>query len=383
MIPYGKQDINQNDIDAVLEALKSDFITQGPRIPTFEKSLTDYTGAKHGVAVSSATAALHIACHALGVEKGDIVWTSPVTFVASANCARYCGADVDFVDIDPATYNMSVKRLKRKLIEAKSIGRLPKVVIPVHLTGQSCEMEEIAQLAEDYNFKVIEDASHAVGGKYKSAPVGNCAYSDITVFSFHPVKIITTAEGGISMTNDDELAERMALVRSHGVTRDENLMKEESHGPWYYQQIDLGFNYRLTDIQAALGTSQMQRIDEFIKIRNDLAYRYDQLLADVAVVTPVQHTDCYSARHLYVIKLEDEGKHRQVFEYMRKNGVGVNLHYIPIHLQPYYKRLGFNPGDYPAAEDYYARAISLPLYTKLTHDEQDQVVATLKAALSA
>lgn len=382
MIPYGKQDINQDDIDAVLEALKSDFITQGPRVPAFEKTLADYTGAKHGVAVSSATAALHIACHALGIEKGDIVWTSPVTFVASANCARYCGADVDFVDIDPATNNMSVARLKRKLIEAKSIGKLPKVVIPVHLTGQSCEMEEIAKLAKDYDFKVIEDASHAVGGKYKGVPVGNCAYSDITVFSFHPVKIITTAEGGIAMTNDDQLAQKMMLYRSHGVTRDESLMDEESHGPWYYQQIDLGFNYRLTDIQAALGTSQMKRIDEFINVRNDLAHRYDQLLAELPVIIPVQHSDCYSARHLYVIKVEDQTKHRHVFEYMRENGIGVNLHYIPVHLQPYYKKLGFNEGDFPTAEDYYSRAISIPLYTKLTQDEQDQVVATLKAAIS-
>lgn len=383
MIPYGKQDINQDDIDAVIDALKSDFITQGPRIPEFEKSLTDYTGTKHGVAVSSATAALHIACHALGVEKGDIVWTSPVTFVASANCARYCGADVDFVDIDPVTYNMSVTRLERKLIEAKAIGRLPKVVIPVHLTGQSCEMEAISKLANDYNFKVIEDASHAVGGKYQDAPVGNCEYSDITVFSFHPVKIITTAEGGIAMTNDGALAQKMQLARSHGVTRDEELMSEPSHGSWYYQQIDLGFNYRLTDIQAALGTSQMKRIDEFIKIRNDLAYRYDQLLADVPVITPVQHKDCYPARHLYVVKVEDKAKHRQVFEYLRNKNIGVNLHYIPVHLQPYYRKLGFNEGDFPASEDYYARAISIPLYTSLTHQEQDLIVATLKAALAA
>ena len=383
MIPYGKQDINQDDIDAVVETLTSDFITQGPKIPEFEKSVTDYTGTKHAVAVSSATAALHISCHALGVTKGDIVWTSPVTFVASANCARYCGAEVDFVDIDKTTYNMSVTRLERKLIEAKAIGRLPKVVIPVHLTGQSCEMEPIAKLAKDYNFKIIEDASHAIGGKYKGEPVGNCAYSDICVFSFHPVKIITTAEGGMATTNDDDLAKKLALARSHGITRDENLMTEPSHGPWYYQQIELGYNYRLTDIQAALGTSQMKRINEFVKTRNELAKRYDQLLSSLPIITPQQHDDCYSSRHLYVIKLDGELNHKAVFEKMRELGIGVNLHYIPVHLQPYYAKMGFNKGDYPASEDYYAHAISIPLYAKLTHEEQDQVVEALKQAISA
>jgi len=383
MIPYGKQDINQDDIDAVVETLTSDFITQGPKIPEFEKSVTDYTGTKHAVAVSSATAALHISCHALGVTKGDIVWTSPVTFVASANCARYCGAEVDFVDIDKTTYNMSVTRLERKLIEAKAIGRLPKVVIPVHLTGQSCEMEPIAKLAKDYNFKIIVDASHAIGGKYKGEPVGNCAYSDICVFSFHPVKIITTAEGGMATTNDDDLAKKLALARSHGITRDENLMTEPSHGPWYYQQIELGYNYRLTDIQAALGTSQMKRINEFVKTRNELAKRYDQLLSSLPIITPQQHDDCYSSRHLYVIKLDGELNHKAVFEKMRELGIGVNLHYIPVHLQPYYAKMGFNKGDYPASEDYYAHAISIPLYAKLTHEEQDQVVEALKQAISA
>ncbi len=383
MIPYGKQDINQDDIDAVVDALTSNFITQGPKVPEFEKTITDYTGVRHAVAVSSATAALHIACQALGVTKGDIVWTSPVTFVASANCALYCGAEVDFVDIDKTTYNMSVTRLERKLIEAKAIGRLPKVVIPVHLTGQSCEMEQIAKLAKDYDFKIIEDASHAIGGKYKEAPVGTCTFSDITVFSFHPVKIVTTAEGGVATTNDNELAQKLSLLRSHGITRDETLMTEESHGPWYYQQIDLGFNYRLTDIQAALGVSQMKRIDDFVKTRNKLADRYDDLLSELPLTTPKQHVDCYSARHLYVITLLDEHKHKDVFEKMREMGIGVNLHYIPVHLQPYYAKMGFKKGDFPASEDYYNRAISIPLFAALTEAEQDQVAQALKTALAS
>ncbi|MDG1857561.1 MAG: UDP-4-amino-4,6-dideoxy-N-acetyl-beta-L-altrosamine transaminase [Emcibacteraceae bacterium] len=382
IIPYGKQDINQDDIDAVIDVLKSDFVTQGPKVPEFEKSLTDYTGAKHAVAVNSGTSALHIACMALGVTKGDIVWTSPITFVASANCALYCGAQVDFVDIDETSYNMSVHKLSRKLIEAKSIGRLPKVIIPVHLCGQSCDMAAIAELAEKYNFKIIEDASHAIGGKYKDGPIGSCEYSDITVFSFHPVKIITTAEGGACMTNDDALASKMNLARSHGVTRDENLMKGETDGPWYYEQIDLGYNYRMTDIQAALGTSQMKRINEFVKVRNDLAARYDQELLNLPVITPHQQDDCHSARHLYVIKLQGGQNHRVIFEKLRELGIGVNLHYIPVHLQPYYEKIGFKKGDFPKAENYYQTAISIPLFTKLTHDEQDTVLEALKTALS-
>jgi len=381
MIPYGKQDINQEDIDAVIEVLKSDFITQGPRVPEFEQSLTDYTGAKYAIAANSATSALHLACLALDVGKGDIVWTSPVTFVASANCALYSGADVDFVDIDPKTYNMSPEKLEEKLVKAKLTGTLPKVVIPVHLCGQSCEMDRIKKLAEQYGFKIIEDASHAVGGKYKGTPIGNCKYSDITIFSFHPVKIITTAEGGMAMTNDAGLAEKMMLYRSHGITRDPDRMTEESHGPWYYQQIELGYNYRLTDLQAALGTSQMKRIDQFIKIRNDLADRYDDLLSNQRLSIPKQHRDCYSARHLYVITLHDQNMHKTVFEKMRSSGIGVNLHYIPVHLQPYYKKRGFNDGDFPISEDYYSRAISLPLYTKLTHAEQDQVINALLQAV--
>ncbi|MCP5381205.1 MAG: UDP-4-amino-4,6-dideoxy-N-acetyl-beta-L-altrosamine transaminase [Kordiimonadaceae bacterium] len=381
MIPYGKQDINQEDVDAVIEVLKSDFITQGPHVPEFEQSMTDYTSAAYAVAANSATSALHIACLALGVGKGDKVWTSPITFVASANCALYCGADVDFVDIDPTTYNMSPESLEEKLIKANLNGTLPKLVIPVHLCGQSCEMARIKALSDQYGFKIIEDASHAVGGKYKDEPIGNCKYSDITIFSFHPVKIITTAEGGMAMTNDAGLAQKMMLFRSHGITRDPALMTEESHGPWYYQQIELGYNYRLTDIQAALGTSQMKRIDEFIKIRNELADRYDDLLANQRLSIPKQHCDSYSARHLYVINLHDTKNHKTVFEKMRTSGIGVNLHYIPVHLQPYYKKRGFNEGDFPVSENYYSRAISLPLYTRLTLAEQDQVINALLDAL--
>ncbi|WP_420833189.1 UDP-4-amino-4,6-dideoxy-N-acetyl-beta-L-altrosamine transaminase [Pseudemcibacter aquimaris] len=381
MIPYGKQDINDDDINAVIDVLKSDFVTQGPKVPEFEQSLKYYTGASYAVAVNSGTSALHIACQALEVGKGDIVWTSPITFAASSNAALYLGADVDFVDIDETSYNISIDRLNRKLIEAKSIGRLPKVVIPVHLCGQSCDMAAISELAEKYDFKIIEDASHAIGGKYKNEPIGNSTYSDITVFSFHPVKIVTTAEGGACMTNDENLAKKMELLRSHGITRDENLMQGDSHGPWYYQQIDLGYNYRMTDIQAALGTSQMKRIDDFVKKRNQLAARYDRLLLSEDVTIPLQHDDCYSARHLYIIKLKDGYDHRKIFEKMRDGGIGVNLHYIPVHLQPYYQNLGFNQGDFPAAEDYYSKAITLPLYPTLSEDDQDHVVETLLNAL--
>lgn len=385
MIPYGKQDINADDIDAVIKVLKSDYITQGPMVPAFEDAVKAHVSAKHALAVNSATSALHIACLALDVGKGDIVWTSPISFVASSNCALYCGGDVDFVDIDPQTYNMSVVKLEEKLLSAEKTGQLPKVVIPVHLCGQPCDMERIALLANKYNFKIIEDASHAIGGKYKDQPVGNCQYSDITVFSFHPVKIITTAEGGMMLTNDDKLAMKMNLLRSHGITKEEHLLKEASHGPWYYQQIELGFNYRMTDIQAALGLSQMKRLDEFIDIRQSLAKRYDELLEPLPVITPYQIADSSSARHLYVIKIDPQktlNSHREIFESMREGGIGVNLHYIPIHLQPYYQNLGFKEGDYPIAEEYYSTAVSIPLYTQLSHVQQDQIIAALKDAIN-
>lgn len=383
IIPYGRQDISEADIQAVVDVLRSDFLTQGPAVPAFEKAVADYCGAQHAVAVNSATSALHIACLALGVGPGDWVWTSPNTFVASANCALYCGAQVDFVDIDPHTYNMSIECLAEKLVQAEKLDCLPKVVIPIHLCGQACDMLGIHSLSQRYGFKIIEDASHAIGGKYRGEPIGNCSYSDITIFSFHPVKIITTAEGGMAMTNDSQLAKRMQLLRSHGITRDVNEMTHAPDGPWYYQQIDLGFNYRMTDLQAALGLSQMQRLDEFVTKRHSVAKRYDQILTDFPVSMPLQHADSYSGLHLYIIrlKLEEISKtHRQVFEALRAAGIGVNLHYIPVYRQPYYVGLGFKAGYCPEAERYYGEAISLPMYPGLTETQQDKVLAVLHQA---
>ncbi|MGF1730509.1 UDP-4-amino-4,6-dideoxy-N-acetyl-beta-L-altrosamine transaminase [Photobacterium kasasachensis] len=385
MIPYGRQEITQQDIDAVVDVLKSDFLTQGPKVPEFETSLTCYTGAKHALAVNSATSALHIACLALGLGQDDLLWTTPITFVASANCGLYCGAKVDFVDIDPTTYNMCPAKLEEKLITARAEGKLPKVVIPVHLCGQPCDMKAIHALSKEYGFKIIEDASHAVGGRYDDKPVGSCEYSDITVFSFHPVKIVTTAEGGVALTNDDMLAEKMGLYRSHGVTRDPNLMVGESHGGWYYQQVELGYNYRMTELQAALGVSQMQRLDEFVSARHQLAERYNQKLTDLPVITPYQLDNTYSGLHLYVIRLrldEINKSHQQVFDELRANGIGVNLHYIPIHTQPYYKDMGFNDGDFPLAETYYSEAISLPMFHTMSIEQQDTVVDTLEKVLA-
>ncbi|MBL8993525.1 MAG: UDP-4-amino-4,6-dideoxy-N-acetyl-beta-L-altrosamine transaminase, partial [Spirochaetia bacterium] len=333
-------DITDEDIRSVVEVLRSDFLTQGPQVEKFEAALRATTGAGYAVAVANATAALHLSCLALGIGPGDEVWTSPNTFVASANCARYCGACVDFVDIDPRTYNLSVPALEKKL---KS-GRIPKALIPVHFAGQSCDMESVAALAKQYGFFVIEDASHAVGGKYKGRPIGSCDYSDLAVFSFHPVKIVTTGEGGAVLCNDHKLADRVALLRSHGITRDADLMTEPSHGPWYYQQMELGWNYRLTDIQAALGASQLRRLQAYIERRHELAERYDRLLADLPVSIPYRTREARSAFHLYAIRLElkkIKPTHRQVFESLRENGIGVQLHYIPVHLQPDYKRLGF------------------------------------------
>lgn len=385
MIPYGRQDITQADIDAVVAVLQSDFLTQGPQVPAFEQAVAQKVGAQHAVAVNSATSALHIACLALGLGPGDWLWTSPITFVASANCALYCGAQVDFVDIDPRTYNLDPVALEAKLVEAERAGRLPKVVMPVHLCGQPCDLEAIHALAQRYGFKVIEDASHAIGGRYKGEYVGNCQYSDITVFSFHPVKIITTAEGGMAMTNDDALAARMALLRSHGVTRDPALMTHAPDGPWYYQQIDLGFNYRMTELQAALGVSQMQRLDDYVGRRHQLAERYDALLADLPITTPWQHPDGYSGLHLYVVRLcQDEigATHRQVFDELRRQGIGVNLHYIPVHTQPHYQAMGFKVGDFPQAERYYREVISLPMFQTLTFAQQDEVIHTLQKAVA-
>jgi len=385
MIPYGKQEIIQQDIDAVVDVLQSDFLTQGPQVPLFEKAIKDAVNADYAFAVNSATSALHIACLALGVGKGDVVWTTPITFVASANCALYCGADIDFVDIDPQTYNLSSELLEQKLKHAKQNSLpLPKVVIPVHLCGQPCEMEQIHQLSKEYGFRIIEDASHAIGGKYQGNPIGNCEYSDITVFSFHPVKIVTTAEGGAATTNNPEIASKLELLRSHGITRDVTLMKNESHGGWYYEQIDLGFNYRMTEMQAALGVSQMSRLHDFVAQRNNLAARYDELLKGLPLKTPFQITDSYSGRHLYVIRLDLSAislSHKEVFHLLREKGIGVNLHYIPVHLQPYYKALCFNAGDFPEAEKYYKEAISIPLFHTMSESEQLQVIKIIKEAL--
>lgn len=386
MIPYGRQDISQADIDAVVAVLQSDFLTQGPQVPLFEQVVAKHVGAKHALAVNSATSALHIACMALGLGQGDWLWTTPVTFVASANCGLYCGAQVDFVDIDPRTYNLCPKALEAKLLAAEKAGKLPKVLVAVHLCGQPCDMAAIHALGQKYGFKIIEDASHAIGGKYKGEFIGSSRYSDITVFSFHPVKIITTAEGGMALTNSDELAHKMALLRSHGITRDTAHMTHAPDGPWYYQQIDLGYNYRMTELQAALGVSQMLRLEAFVVRRHTLAQRYDQLLASLPVITPWQHPDSYSGLHLYVVRLQLDKiskSHRQVFEALREQGIGVNLHYIPVHTQPHYQRMGFKLGDYPQSEQYYAEAISLPMFQTLTDEQQDQVVAVLQKVLKA
>lgn len=383
MIPYGRQDITQADIDAVVGVLQSDFLTQGPFVPRFEQCVAQHVGAQHALAVNSATSALHIACLALGLGPGDWLWTSPVTFVASANCGLYCGAQVDFVDIDPRTYNLCPQALAQKLEQAERDGKLPKVLVAVHLCGQPCDMQAIHALSQRYGFSVIEDASHAIGGKYRGEFIGNGRYSDITVFSFHPVKIITTAEGGMALTNDAELAQSMALLRSHGITRDPAQMTHAADGPWYYQQIGLGYNYRMTELQAALGVSQMERLDQYVARRHQLAQRYDELLAGLPLTTPWQHPDSYSGLHLYVIRLQLDKiskTHRQVFDALREQGIGVNLHYIPVHTQPHYQRMGFKAGDFPEAQRYYTEAISLPMYYGLSETMQDTVVQALREA---
>lgn len=386
MIPYGRQEVTQTDIDAIVAVLRSDFLTQGPQVPLFEQTVANHVGARHALAVNSATSALHIACLALGLGPGDWLWTTPNTFVASANCGLYCGAQVDFVDIDPRTYNLCPQALERKLVAAQAAGRLPKVVVAVHLCGQPCDMAAIHALGQRYGFKIIEDASHAIGGKYKGEFIGNGRYSEITVFSFHPVKIITTAEGGMALTNDAELANKMALLRSHGITRDAAQMTHAPDGPWYYQQVDLGFNYRMTELQAALGVSQMARLDDYVARRHALAARYDTLLADLPITRPWQHPDSYSGLHLYVIRLQLERiskTHRQVFDSLREQGIGVNLHYIPVHTQPYYQQMGFKADDFPEAERYYAEAISLPMFQTMTEAQQDKVTEALRAALAS
>ena len=384
MIPYGKQDLNENDIQAVLNVLNSDFLTQGPQVPLFEKSISIYCGSNFAIASNSATSSLHIACKALGLCEGDYLWTSPNSFVASANCGLYCNARIDFVDIDPDTYNLSVDELEKKLVKAKRDKKLPKILVPVHFAGQSCDMAKIKDLSNEYGFSIIEDASHSIGAKYNGFSVGCCQYSDITVFSFHPVKIITTAEGGVATTNSEILEKRMRLFNSHGITRDQEMMIKPQNNALYYQQILLGFNYRMTELQAALGTSQLERVDEFVARRHLLKKRYDRNLIGLPIELPYQSKLCYSSLHLYPIKIRinNNSKNRDIiFDKLRENDIGVNVHYIPIHTHPYYQDLGFKYGDFPQAENYYENAISLPLFPSMTFDQQDYIINALHEIL--
>ncbi|KTD24305.1 AHBA synthase [Legionella lansingensis] len=384
MIPYGRQNITEDDIAAVVEVLRSDWLTQGPMVPRFEQTVADKVGAKYAVAANSATSALHIACLALELGPGDWLWTSPNTFAASANCGLYCGAKVDFVDIDPHTYNLSVKALAEKLEHAEHLGTLPKIVVPVHFAGQSCEMAEIHALAQRYGFKIIEDASHAIGAQYKDKPVGSCIYSDIAVFSFHPVKIITTGEGGIALTNNANLAERMQRLRSHGITRDLKQMQDTQQGAWFYEQIELGFNYRMTDIQAALGVKQLERLEQFVTQRRHLAAVYDHSLAQLPLKRPFQHQSTCSSFHLYVIQVDPKHSpldRNALFAYLRKSGIGVNVHYIPVYKHPYYRKLNFAEIFCSEAEQYYANAITLPLFFGLEASQQSEIIEVLTKVL--
>ena len=385
MIPYGRQEITQADIDSVVDVLTSDFLTQGPKVPLFECTLADKVGAKYAVAANSATSALHIACLALELQPGDWLWTSPVTFVASANCGLYCGASIDFVDIDPTTFNLCPKALERKLTQAKKENRLPKIVVVVHLCGQPADLAGIHALSEIYGFSIIEDASHAIGGKYMDTYIGSSIYSDITVFSFHPVKIITTAEGGMAVTNNELLSKKMTLFRSHGITRDPHQLTNKPHGPWYYEQLDLGYNYRMTDIQAALGISQIKRLDSNVEKRHTLAQLYNENLLDLPITLPLQHSDGYSSFHLYVIRLQlnrMQKTHLEVFQELQENGIGVNLHYMPVYMQPFYKSMGFIETDFPESTKYYQEAISLPLYHALSAKDQRKVIDILHKVLN-
>jgi len=380
MIPYGRQTIDEDDISAVVNVLRSDYLTQGPQVPSFESAIAEYCHANYGVAFNSATSGLHAACIALGVGPGDIVWTTPITFVATANCARYCGASVDFVDIDPITYNISVERLATKLEDASLKGCLPKVVIPVHFTGMSADMQAIHALSKTYQFSIIEDASHAIGADYLDDKVGSCRFSDITIFSFHPVKIITTAEGGMAVTNSMELAEKMRLFRSHGITRDTTVFVNKDPGPWYYEQHILGFNYRMTEIQAALGISQLKKLDAWVTKRHDIANTYDEKLVNFPLILPKRNQDSHSSLHLYVVQVDSSKtslSRREAFEQLRANGIGVNVHYIPVHLQPDYSQFNFSVGDFPDSELYYSRAISLPIFSSLSTEDQNEVIGSL------
>ena len=384
MIPYGRQEISSEDIAAVEKVLKSDFLTQGPVVPKFETAICSHVGADHSIAATSATTALHLACKALGLGVKDVLWTSPNTFVASANCALYCGAAVDFVDIDERTFNMCPDKLRQKLEGARNENKLPKIVVPVHFAGQTCDMEKIYNLSKEFGFSIIEDASHAIGGRYKGEPIGNCRYSDITVFSFHPVKIITTGEGGVAVTNQAELAEKMVLLRSHGITRDEDLLSSSNEGPWYYEQVDLGFNYRMTEMQAALGLSQIAKLDEFVSRRHYLAKRYYDLLAHLPITLPVQEEFSYSSFHLFPIQIDMnrvEKSRKNIYLELHKRNIGVNIHYIPVHTQPYFQKLGFFEGQFPNSESYYSKALSIPLFHHMSEKQQDQVCKALEEVL--
>ena len=387
MIPYGRQEITEADIDEVEKILRSDFLTQGPTVPRFEKSVSKYCNVSYSVAVNSATSALHIACLALGLGPGDWLWTSPNTFVASANCGRYCGADIDFVDIDPKTYNMCVNALSEKLIKAEKIGKLPKIVVPVHFAGQPCDMPAIHKLSKQYGFKILEDASHAIGASYNKTKVGSCAHSDITVFSFHPVKIITTAEGGMALTNCKEIAEKISRLRTHGITNDITKMKDRPIDEiWNYQQVDLGFNYRMNDIQAALGLNQMKRLDEYVQRRHVLAKYYDTQLKDFPIITPWQTPNTYSSYHLYPILINvnsDVKTQRQIYDELKENKIAVNLHYIPVHRQPYYENLGFNKNDFPIAERLHQKILSIPMYPTLHNKHKEYVVEALRKVMNS
>jgi UDP-4-amino-4,6-dideoxy-N-acetyl-beta-L-altrosamine transaminase len=387
MIPYSRQEITEADIAEVQKVLRSDFLTQGPTVPMFEQSVAKYCGASHAIAVNSATSALHIACLALDLGPGDWLWTSPNTFVASANCGRYCGADIDFVDIDPKTYNMSIDALSDKLIQAEKSGKLPKIVVPVHFAGQPCDMLVIHALSKRYGFKIIEDASHAIGASYNQIKVGSCTHSDITVFSFHPVKIITTAEGGMALTNDNNIADKIYRLRTHGITSDKTIMKQRSEDEiWNYQQIDLGFNYRMNDIQAALGLNQIKRLDEYVKRRHQIAKYYDTEFKDLSLLTPWQAPNVYSSYHLYPVLIEVNSNcktQKQVYDELKKNDISVNLHYTPVHRHPYYENLGFKKNDFSQAENFHRKAISIPMYAMLQDEQQKYVVETLRKVINS
>ena len=385
MIPYGRQEITEADIDEVNKVLRSDFLTQGPTVPRFEQSVANYCGVSNAIAVNSATSALHIACLALDLSPGDWLWTSPNTFVASANCGRYCGADIDFVDIDPKTYNICVDSLSKKLEQAEKSGRLPKIIVVVHFAGQPSDMKAIYDLSKLYGFKIIEDASHAIGASYNKVKVGSCAYSDITIFSFHPVKIITTAEGGMALTNNKDIANRMFRLRTHGITNDQMKMKQRPQDEiWNYQQIELGFNYRMNDIQAAIGLNQMKRLDEYVKRRHEIAKYYDTELKNLPLTIPWQSPNAYSSYHLYPILIKnnlDNKTQKQVYNELRENEIAVNLHYIPVHRHPYYENLGFKRNDFPIAEKFHREAISIPIYSSLIKEKQKTVIEVLKLVI--